>query len=54
MFWVRTCWCALYPIAALHHLADYSDLQISRRQAARTVPTAEAFLVRVREEMGNV
>ncbi len=47
-----------YPLACVHalteamelrHIADYSDVQISRRQATRTVRAAEDFLARVRE-----
>jgi uncharacterized protein (UPF0332 family) len=47
-----------YPLACVHaltdamelrHMADYSDVQISRRQATRTVRAAEDFLARVRE-----
>jgi uncharacterized protein (UPF0332 family) len=48
-----------YPLACVHalmeamelrHLADYSDVAISRRQATRAVQAAETFLARVREE----
>ena len=51
-----------YPLAFVHalteamelrHMADYSDVQISRRQATRTVQAAEAFLARVREGRSN-
>jgi uncharacterized protein (UPF0332 family) len=51
-----------YPLACVHalteamelrHMADYSDLQISRRQATRTVHAAEDFLARVMERRDN-
>jgi uncharacterized protein (UPF0332 family) len=44
---------ALIEAMELRHMADYSDVQISRRQATRTVHTAEEFLVRVIERRGN-
>lgn len=44
---------ALTEAMELRHMADYSDLQISRRQATRTVQAAEDFLARVREGGGH-
>jgi uncharacterized protein (UPF0332 family) len=44
---------ALTEAMELRHMADYSDLQISRRQATRMVKAAEEFLARVMEERGN-
>jgi uncharacterized protein len=52
----------VYPLSLVHalteamerrHMADYSDTQISRRRATRTVNAAEDFVSRVMEERRN-
>jgi uncharacterized protein (UPF0332 family) len=48
-----TCVHALTEAMELRHMADYSDLQISQRQAARAVKAAEELLTRVVEGRGN-
>jgi len=44
-----SCVHALMEAMELRHIADYSDVQISRRQATRTVRAAADFLTRVTE-----
>jgi uncharacterized protein (UPF0332 family) len=48
------CVYALTEAMELRHMADYSDLQLSQRQATRAVKAAEEFLARGVERRRNV